>query len=64
MGIETQTDLARERSDSIAIDDMCITDADYPVGDPMVAMLAFTPVHLTGIPTALMYACRATQRIA
>jgi len=41
MGIETQTDLARERSDSIAIDDMCITDADYPVGDLMVAMLAF-----------------------
>jgi len=41
MDIETQTDMARERSDSIAIDDMCITDADYTVGDPMVAMLAF-----------------------
>jgi len=41
MDIETKTDMARERSDSIAIDDMCITDSDYPVVDPMVAMLAF-----------------------
>jgi len=40
MDLETKTDIAREMADSKAIDDLCITDADYPAVNPMVTMLA------------------------